>query len=272
MSLGGVLAAVRVESAKLRAQVAVQAVLAACVAGPIAFLEVVRLQTSLPEDTLFGRSMRDSGFATPLVVLGFAALWGLPVIAAVAGGDLFASEDRHRTWTTILTRSVSRADLFAGKLLAGLAFVTAALVALAAASTVAGLLLIGHQPLVDLSGALVPPGRALGKVALAWASALPPAFGFTALAVLASVATRRGAAGVGLPVLAALTMQLGALVDGPEMIRRLILTSGFVAWHGLLNQRPYYRPLLDSAVVSGAYFVVCVAAAYRLVQRRDIGG
>jgi len=136
----------------------------------------------------------------------------------------------------------------------------------------AGVLLVGRQPLVDLSGALLPPEQALRCVALAWASVLPPAFGFTAVAVLLSVATRSGAAGIGLPVVGGLAMQLYAYVDGPEAIRRLLITSAFGAWHGLLTEHPYYRPLVHGTAVSGAYFVVCLVVAYRLLRQRDIGG
>ena len=77
----------------------------------------MRIQSLTPEDTLFGRAVNESGFATPLVVLGFATLWLLPVLASVAGGDVFASEDRDGTWATLFTRSRSRAEVFAGKLL-----------------------------------------------------------------------------------------------------------------------------------------------------------
>ncbi len=90
--------------------------------------------------------------------------------------------------------------------------------------------------------------------------------------MLLSVATRSSAAGIGLPVVAGLTMQLYAFVDGPEAVRRLLITSAFGAWHGLLTEPPYYRPLIHGTIVSGAYFVVCLAVAYRMLRRRDIGG
>src|SRR5439155_25514505 len=112
---------------------------------------------------------------------------------------------------------------------------------------------IGPQPLIDLSGVLLPPSRALTGVALAWASVLPPIFGFTAMAVLLSVATRSSAAGIGLPVIAALAMQLYTFVDGPEVIRRLLITSAFGGWHGLMTQSPYYRPLIYGTLASATY-------------------
>ena len=124
--------------------------------------------------------------------------------------------------------------------------------------------------MIDLSGALLSPGEALGSITLAWASVVPPLFALTALAALISVTTRSSTAGIGIPVLLALVMQLAAYVDGPETIRRLLITSSFQAWHGLLTDTHYYRPLVYGTVVSGLYFAVCVVAACRILVRRDI--
>jgi len=271
MSVRGSLAVTRAECAKLAAQLKTHLILAACAAGPFAFAAAMRVQSSVPEDTLFGRSVKDSGFAIPLVVLGFAAFWVFPVLSSVVGGDLFSAEDRHGTWTTLLTRSRSRSEVFAGKALTAMAFSSLAVATLALSSVGAGALIVGSQPLVNLSGNLLPLPQALIRVALAWASVLPPALGFTALAVLLSVATRSSAAGIGLPVVAGLTMQLYAFVDGPELIRRLLITSAFGAWHGLLAEPPFYGPLISGTVVSAAYLVVCLRIAYDVLRHRDIG-
>ena len=91
------LAVAGVECSKLFAQLTVHILLAACIAGPFAFAVAMRVQTSVPADTLFGRSAAESGFALPLVVLGFAALWAFPVVSSVVGGDVFSAEDRYGT-------------------------------------------------------------------------------------------------------------------------------------------------------------------------------
>jgi ABC-2 type transport system permease protein len=272
VTISGLMAVAGVEWAKLAAQIKARIVIAVCMIGPFVFAAAVRLQSSLPSDTLFGRSVKESGFAVPLVVLGFAALWALPVLTSVVGGDVFSAEDRYGTWKTVLTRSRNRTEIFAGKVLAALAFSLLSVVVLATSSVAAGVLVVGPLPLIDLSGILLPPWQAATRVAVAWASVLPPALGFTAVAVLVSVATRSSAAGIGLPVVAALTMQLCAFVDGPEAIRRMLLTSSFVAWHGLLAQPAYYGPLIHGTLVSLGYFVICLAIAYRILRRRDIGG
>jgi ABC-2 type transport system permease protein len=272
MTASGILAVVHVEFAKVSAQWKTRVLLAACVAGPFAFAVAMRVQSSLPSDTLFGRMVKESGFAVPLVILGFAALWTFAVLTSVVAGDLFSAEDRHGTWSTVLTRSRSRAEIFTGKVVTAFGFSSAAVIALALSSIAAGALVIGRQPLVNLSGVLVPPSRALLVVALAWVSVLPPAFAFTALALLLSVTTRSSVAGVGLPVVAALIMQVSTLLDGPDLARRALMTSGFDAWHGLLTEPRFHRPLVFATTISAVYIVVFLTVAWRALRRRDIGG
>jgi len=271
MSIRGSVAVAGVEWSKLFAQLKVRLALGACVAGPFAFAAAMRLQSSLPTDTLFGRWVTDSGFAVPLVVLGFAALWVFPVFASIVGGDVFSAEDRYGTWSAVLTRSRSRAEVFAGKVVTALAFSATAVAVMAVSSIAAGALIIGRQPLINLSGVLLRPEQAAVSVVLAWVSVLAPVFGFTALAVLISIVTRSSVAGVGLPVLAALTMQLLAFVDSPAITRPLLMTSAFDAWHGFMTEPPYFKPLLYGTTVSFLYAVGCLAVAYRLMLRRDVG-
>jgi ABC-2 type transport system permease protein len=64
---------------------------AACVLSPIAFAAAMRVQSSVPSHTLFGRAVNESGYAVSLVVLGFAALWAFPVLTSIVGGDLFSA-------------------------------------------------------------------------------------------------------------------------------------------------------------------------------------
>jgi ABC-2 type transport system permease protein len=272
MSIRGVRAVVGVECMKLSAQIKTQVILAICIVGPFVFAAAVRLQSTLPTDTLFGRAVKESGFAVSLVVLGFAVLWVVPVLASVVAGDLFSAEDRYGTWKMVLTRSRSRGEIFAGKLIVALGFSLVAIAVLAVSSLAAGNVTIGPASLIDLSGVVRTPDEALSRVALAWTSILPSAFTFTALAVLLSVVSRSSVVGIGVPVIAAFTMQLGAMLDSPDSVRRLLLTSGFEAWHGLFTDPPFVQPLVRGTVVSAVYFVVCIAIAHDRLRGRDIAG
>jgi ABC-2 type transport system permease protein len=272
MTPRGVAASAGVECTKLIAQLKVRLLLAVCAVAPFGFAAVVFVQTSLPTDTLFGRAVKDSGLAVSLVVLGFAGLWGLPVISVIAGGDVFSAEDRFNTWKMVLTRSRTRAEVFAGKAMAALAMTAATVIVLALSSVAAGVLVAGAQPIVGLSGALLQVPDAARAVALAWVSVLPPTLALTTVAMAVSIVTRSGVAGVGVPVAASLAMQLLALIDGPEFARRLLITSAFGAWHGLLAAPRFYGPLLDAMLVSGGYAAVALMVAYRSLRRREIEG
>jgi ABC-2 type transport system permease protein len=270
VSVRGVLAVAAVECAKLARQIKVHLLLALCLIGPFSFAVAMRVQSSLPVDTLFGRAVKESGLALSMVVLGFAALWVFPVLASVVGGDMFAAEDRHGTWPTLLTRSRTRAEVFTGKVVTALGFSLLALLVLSASSVAAGVLVIGTGPLIDLTGVERSPADALMRVTQAWASVVPPILGFTALAVLLSVATRSSAAGIGLPVVIGLVMQLYAFVDGPEVIRYLLITTAFGSWHGLLSQPSYHTPLVYGIAVSTSYLIVCIVFAYHRLRSRDV--
>ncbi len=260
----------RWELFKLRAQARVQAALLVCLLGPPLLAAVLGGQTGLPKDTLFGRHVHSSGFALPLLVLGFAGTWALPLLTAVVAGDIFASEDGHGTWPTMLTRSRTRGEVFLGKALASVIVAACLLLATALSSVLAGLALAGDRPLVGLSGTALTPGNALLLVLASWASVLPPLLGFTALAWLFSVVTRSSLAGVGGPVLVGLLLQLLALLGPLGRLSNALLTAPFTAWHGLVRADPYYGPLWQGLLVSVAWGLPCLVLARRTLLRRDL--
>jgi ABC-2 type transport system permease protein len=248
----------------------VRAAFAVCLYGPALLAVVLSLQSALPKDTLFGRHVFESGFALPLVVLGFASVWAFPLLTSLVAGDVFSSEDAHRTWPGLLTRDVTRSQVFTGKVLASVVSALVLLAAAAASSLLSGLALSGTSPLVDLSGKEMGAGHATLVVLMSWATAVPPLLGFTALACLLSVVTRSSVVGVGGPVLLALLMQLLSLLGGLGRSTNALLTTPFLAWRGLVRGDPYYGPLWQGALVSLVWFVVCLAAARAVLVRRDV--
>ena len=73
------------------------------------------LKTGGPNDIPLGRYIRETGLATPFVVLFFMSIWAFPLITALVAGDIVAAESHNGTLKTILTRSRNRGEIFAGK-------------------------------------------------------------------------------------------------------------------------------------------------------------
>jgi ABC-2 type transport system permease protein len=265
----GVRDAYATELQKLLAQLSTRLLMLVAALGPFAFTAVLRIQSGTPSDALFGVWVHSSGFAVSLVILGFAGSWGFPIIAGVLAGDLFASEDRYGTWKTILTRSCTREDLFAGKLLAAGTLAVGLTLLLAASSLLAGTLFVGAHALVNLSGVLTSPGRMFALTVVSWLICLLPVLAYTSLAILFSVATRNGILGVLGPLLVALLTQLLDLVGKGVIVHFLLIGSAFTSFYGLFTAHPFCGPLLVSSLVSLAWIAVALTASWRILRRRD---
>lgn len=257
------------ELQKLFAQLATRLLALIAVCGPFAFAVVLKIQRGTPSDTLFGAWVHSSGFAISLVLLSFAGTWGFPIIAGVLAGDLFASEDRYGTWKTILTRSSTREDVFAGKILAVGTLVIGIALLLAISSLIAGAVLVGAHALANLSGTLVSPGRMLALTAVSWLYCLLPLLAYTSLAILFSIATRNGILGVLGPLIVALAAQLLDLIGNGVIVHALLISSAFDGWHGLFVTRPFFGPLLISGVVCVAWISACLVASWQILRRRE---
>jgi len=271
-SLGGedaIWNAFRTELWKLGAQLTSRLLAVICIAGPFAFAAVLKVQSGTPSDALFGVWVHSSGFAISLVILSFAGNWGLPLIAGLIGGDLFACEDRHGTWKTILTRSATRSDVYVAKLIAAGTLTVALTLLLALASLLAGVLFVGAHSLVDLSGALVSPGRLFALTLLSWLLCLLGTLAYVSVAILFSVATRNGIVGVLGPLLVALLTQLLDLIGKGVGVHLLLIGSAFEGWHGLFTTHHFYGPLVISSLVSVAWIAACITASWRILERRD---
>jgi len=266
-SLAGVLAW---EATKLRAQARARWVLLLSALAPIVIVAIINGQGRPPKDTLFGRYIHHSGFAVALLMLGFAGQWVLPLLTAIVAGDIFASEDQHGTWKTVLTRSASRGQLFWAKTITAVVFALVVLLILGASTILSSVLIVGHQSLTGLTGQLIPSGTAARLVVASWASAALPMLGFTCLAILLSVRTRNPAFGIAAPVVIGMIMQLFGTLGGVEAIRPWLLTTPFESWHGLLAQHRFTDPLRTGVLVCAVWSAVCLAIAYILLRRRDI--
>ncbi len=262
----------RVESRKLLAQTRVRALLAFLVVVPWIYIGLILHQDRLPLETLYGRYLKDTGYATPLAILVYASQWVLPLIAALLAGDVFSSEDQLGTLKTILTRSVGRTAVFWGKLAAVFTFTLLAVVAVAVSATLAGVVSVGNDPLVDVGGTLRPASTAAGLVALSWATVLVPTLAFGAIAMMVSILTRSSVLGVIVPVVIGLVMQLYTFLNAWDTVRHLLLGWTMSAWRGVMDSPAYYGPLARGLLVAAVYLAIATTVAFVAFRRRDVAG
>lgn len=268
----GTAAALGWELSKLRKQKRAKVTLALALFAPPLIVLILKGQQRPPKDAIFGRYIHETGWSVPLLMLGFASQWLLPLLTALVAGDIFAGEDQMGTWKTLLTRSVSRTHVFWAKTMTAVVFALTVLLVLSASMIVSSVLLIGHQPLVGLTGQVIPSHTAALLVSASWATAIPPLLAFTCFAILLSVLSRNPAFGIAAPVVIGMVMQLGGALGGVEALRPFLLTTPFEAWHGLVTQDRFYGPLEWGLLCSAVWCVGSLTWAYLALRRRDVTG
>ncbi len=260
------------ELLKLRAQKRTYLGLGAATLVPIAFVVALIFKSGGPRDIPLGRYLRESGLATPFVVLEFMAIWGLPLITALVAGDIVASESHNGTLKTILTRSRDRGEVFAGKVLATVTYTATAVAVMAAVGLAAATAEWGWKPLVSLSGPKVSASHSFVLLLATLAVYLLALLGIAAFGLLISTVTRNSAAAVVSTLMFALLMQLIGALPGTEAIRPYLLSNQFVAWHGLLRVPVDWAPIGHAIWVSALYITVPLIGAYLVFLRRDVAG
>jgi ABC-2 type transport system permease protein len=268
----GVATVYRWELRKLVAQKRTYLGIGIAVAMPLLFVVALQLQNGSPEDVPFGRFVRESGLAIPLVLLIFGSVWLFPLVTSLVAGDIFASEDHNGTLKTILTRSLDRGQIFAGKALAAITYAVVALFVMGTVAVIAGSIVSGFDPLTTLSGDTVQPGRGLLLVAASLLVYALPLLAIACIGLLLSAATRNSAAAVVGTLMIALIMQLLGILPGLKSIQPYLLPSQFDAWQGLLRTPADWAPVVRASWVCAAYGLPALFAAYLVFLRRDVAG
>jgi ABC-2 type transport system permease protein len=260
------------EILKLLAQKRTYLGLGAAMLVPLVFVLVLVFKTGGPNDIPLGRYIRETGLATPFVVLFFMSIWAFPLITALVAGDIVAAETHNGTLKTILTRSRDRGEIYAGKILAALTYTVLVVFAMAVVGLVAASIAWGFKDLTSLSGTTVSAMHGLALLAASLAIYIVPMIGIASFGILLSTATRNSAASVVGTLMWALLMQLLGVLPGTEAIRPYLLGTQFEAWHGFLRTPADWTPIIRALWVCAFYIFIPLFAGYLVFLRRDVAG
>jgi ABC-2 type transport system permease protein len=260
------------ELRKLRAQKRTYIGLGAAILVPLVFIFALLTSNGGPEEIPFGRYVRDSGLAIPLVAMFFGSIWFFPLVTALVSGDIVAAEDGNGTLKTILIRSAERWQIFAAKVLAALSYTFAALLLYMLVGLVIGGLVYGFNPLVSLSGTHISVGRGLALTAAGGLAYFVPMIAVASIALLLSTLSRNSAAAVVGTLMISLIMQLLGAINALSFLHPYLLSEQFNAWQGFLREPIDWAPIGHAAWVSAAYAIPALAVSFTAFLRRDVAG
>jgi ABC-2 type transport system permease protein len=263
----------RWELTKLRYQKRTYLGLGASIIVPILFVVAIHLRPDRRGgDFAFSSYLARSGLAVPLVILLFGAVWMFPLITALVAGDIIASEDHNGTLKTVLTRSLERWQIFAGKALTAATYAIVAIILDGTVAVIAGTIQSGFHSLQSLSGTIVSAPKALELVYVSLLVYLIPILTIVAIGLLLSSVTRNSAAAVVGTLMISLLFQLIGILPGLTSLQPYLLSTQFNAWQGFLRTPTDWAPIIRAVWVCAAYGIPSLFAAYLVFLRRDVAG
>lgn len=129
-------------------------------------------------------SLAGNGLVLPVLTLVIAQTLLLPLVIAMVAADAFAGESSHGTLRGLLLAPIGRVRLVAVKAFGVVVMAILAVAVIAISGILTGLLVVGGDSMVTLSGTTVPMTQAFGRVLLAvgWSAVQVTAIGMIALA------------------------------------------------------------------------------------------
>jgi ABC-2 type transport system permease protein len=272
----GALIAYRWELRKLAAQRRTWLGIAAAALIPVIFLISIQISKVTlhppdgPYDTPLGPNLRQTGLSLDLVVFKLIGVVGPTLIVALVAGDIVAGEDMGGTLKTIVPRSLRRGELLGGKLLALLTYIAAALAVFFVIGELAGAIVWGFHPLVNITGSALSAVHALGLTAVAMAIYAMPVLAIASFGFFLSAVTRQSVAAIAGTLLYALALQGLSALSAIAAARPYLLVGQLTAWHDLFQTPTAGDAIVRSLWVSAAFALPPLIAAWIIFGRRDI--
>ncbi|GGI99542.1 membrane protein [Saccharopolyspora subtropica] len=211
-----------------------------------------------------------NGLVLPVAALVLAQSLLLPLVVAMVAADALAGESAHGTLRGLLLAPVSRVRLVGVKAVGVLVMAVLSVTVVAVSGVVTGLVIVGGDGLVTLSGTTLPMGSALGRVALAvgWSSVQMAAVGAVALAI--SAFTDHPLVVMAATMGGLITFGVLGTIPALDWLHPLLLTTDWSAVVDVLRDPLSGDTLATGLFRAGCYLLVGMSVAVGRIATKDV--
>ncbi|MGW3473122.1 ABC transporter permease [Saccharopolyspora sp. NPDC000995] len=210
-----------------------------------------------------------NGLVLPVAALVLAQSLLLPLVVAMVAADALAGEASQGTLRGLLLAPVGRVRLVGIKAFGVLVLAALAVTVVAVSGVLTGLVIVGGDGMVTLSGTTLPIGSALGRVALAagWSAVQMAAVGAVALAIssltehplVVMAATMGGLIGFGV---------LGT-IPALDWLQPVLITTDWSAVMDVLRDPMSGDTLVTGLFRAGCYLLIGLSATIARMVTKD---
>ncbi|MFQ4148946.1 ABC transporter permease [Arthrobacter sp. LAPM80] len=248
------------------------AMLAALAAIPVLIAVAVRLTNH--DHSGHGPAFLDritgNGLFVVLTALVLCTPLFLPLTLGVVAGDTIAGEAGLGTLRYLLAAPAGRLRLLLVKYLGAAAFALAAVAAVVLAGTAIGLLLFPVGPVPLLSGNLVDPWTAEGRIVLVGAYVFVSLLGLSAIGLFISTLTDVPVGAMAATIVLAIAAQVLGALPQLDWLHPWLFSHWWLGFADLLRDPIEWSSFASNALLQLAYVAVFGALAYGRFATKDV--
>ncbi|HJP74202.1 MAG TPA: ABC transporter permease [Pseudonocardiaceae bacterium] len=210
-----------------------------------------------------------NGFVLPVAALAANLSLLLPLVAAMWSADAIAGESSHGTLRGLLIAPISRVRLLGVKAFGVAVAVLAACLLITLVGTVTGLIVVGSQGMLTLSGTTLTTGAAIGRLAIAagWVSVQVWAVGAIALAI--STWTEHPLVVLAATIAGAIVFGVVSAIPALDFLQPYLLTNSWTSLADVLRDPMPTDGLIHGMAEAGCYLVIGLSVALARMVGRD---
>lgn len=214
-------------------------------------------------------SLAGNGFVLPIVALFMLLPVLLPLLGSMAAADALAGEASHGTLRGLLIAPVSRGRLLAVKAFGVATTVLVGVVGVALVGLITGLVLVGSDGLITLSGTTLSIGGALARIGLAVLWVTFQVWAVAAVALAVSACTEHPLVVMAATLAGVLVMAVLAAIPDLDWLQPYLLVTGWGSLVDVVRDPIPWDGLWNSTLKAVCYLVIGMSLAYARVSTKD---
>lgn len=210
-----------------------------------------------------------NGLVLPVVSLTLTMTLLLPLVGAMWSADALAGEVASGTLRGMIIAPVSRVRLLGVKAFGVATAVLASTVLIAVVGVITGLIVIGSQGMVTLSGTTLTFGEALGRVAIATGWVTVQVWAVAAIALAVSAFTEHPMVVMAATVAGAIVFGVLSAIPSLDWLQPYLLTNSWGSVADVLRDPMPTDGLLRGIEEAACYLVIGLSVAVGRIVTKD---
>ena len=210
-----------------------------------------------------------NGFVLPIVALAANLTLLLPLVAAMWSADAIAGESSHGTLRGLLIAPVGRVRLLGVKAFGVAVAILAACLLITIVGAITGLIVVGSQGMLTMSGTTLSAGEAIGRLAIAagWVAVQVFAVGAVALAI--STWTEHPLVVLAATIAGAIVFGVISTIPALGFLQPYLLTNSWTSLTDVLRDPMPTDGLIHGLAEAGCYLLLGLSVALARMVTRD---